>query len=112
ADPPPDPGAPFAAGDAEWIGAVSNGLDVDYQWLYDDGPGSGVSGCQGSDHSECWADRHIALDAFGAGVVVMGAALNPTADKGGPSLAVTITTTPTRPSDLGFTWDQAVQAAA
>src|SRR5581483_11265077 len=82
ANTPADPGPPFTKADPDWIGAAANGLDVDYQWLYDDGPGSGVSGCAGNDHSQCWADRHLVLDDFGTAVPVMGAAVNPTASKG------------------------------
>ena len=39
---PPGPGAGYAAVDTEWIGAIDNGLDADFQWMYDDGPNSGV----------------------------------------------------------------------
>ena len=42
---PPRLGPAYASTRAEWIGAVDNGLDADFQWLYDDGPDSGVPGC-------------------------------------------------------------------
>src|SRR6185437_15016769 len=35
---PPRPGHDFTAAETEWIGAVDNGLDADFQWMYDDGP--------------------------------------------------------------------------
>ena len=63
---PRRPGRPYAAAATEWIGAVDNGLDADYQWMYDDGPDSGVPGCSDSQPSGCWVDRHIALDRFGS----------------------------------------------
>ena len=42
---PPDPGGPYSSVASEWIGAVTNGLDATYQWMYDDGPGTGVPHC-------------------------------------------------------------------
>ena len=98
ADLPPTPGPDFTASQAEWLGAAANGLDAVYQWVYDDGPGSGVSGCSKGHRSGCWADRHLVLDDPGGRTLVMGAAVNPTADtssgdRGGPSLAATFAAT-------------------
>jgi hypothetical protein len=111
---PGDPGRPYTDSDTEWIGDVSNALDADYEWMYDDGPGS-IQGCSHSGQSGCWADRHIALDDFSAGTsggtLVMGAAFSPTADTtagdvGGTSLAATFAGT-TRVEALIYTWAQA-----
>ncbi len=44
---PPRPGPDYGAVTTEWIGDVDNGLDADFQWLYNDGPDSGVPGCSG-----------------------------------------------------------------
>src|SRR5262249_53270787 len=94
---PPDPGSQYSAADTEWIGAIANGLDADYEWMYDDGPGSGVADCTRSGGTGCWADRHNILDNFGAGTLVMGPAVDPTADtgqdSGGPSLALELAAT-------------------
>ena len=112
---PPRPGRPSDAADSEWIGAVDNGLDADYQWMYDDGPDSGVPGCSAKDRSNCWADRQIVLDRFGGSHLVMGAAFEPSADtssgdRGGSSLAATLTANATPPRSYVYTWHDA-QAA-
>ncbi|HWD10112.1 MAG TPA: hypothetical protein VHA57_13575 [Actinomycetota bacterium] len=113
---PGAPGRGFRSVDTEWIGDISNALDADYEWMYDDGPGS-IQGCHRSGQSGCWADRHIVLDDFGSdgsgdrATLVMGAGFDPTGDtsrgdEGGTSLAVTLATT-NRPDGLVYTWDQA-----
>jgi hypothetical protein len=102
---------------AEWLGGVINGLDADYQWLYDDGPGGGVPGCSSRHRSTCWADRQILLaPASGAGTLVMGVAINPTADtsrgdRGGTSLALVVDATRT-PGPFAYTWAEALTATA
>ena len=110
---PGDPGRGYAGADAEWIGDVSNALDADYEWMYDDGPGS-VDGCRHPGEPGCWADRHIILDDFGSqaagGGLVMGAAFDPRADTtsgdvGGTSLAATFAAS-THPVPLDYTGDQ------
>jgi hypothetical protein len=107
---PPDPGSSYADPAMEWIGAVSGGLDADYEWVYDDGPGAGVPGCGSGGGSGCWNDRHALLGSFRSGTLVMGAAVNPTADtgsdKGGPSVAVVVATTG-QPGSYVYTWAQA-----
>ena len=112
---PPRPGHPYDAAATEWIGAVDNGLDADYQWMYDDGPDSGVPGCTKTNSSSCWADRQIVLDRFGGRHQVMGAAFDPNADtssgdRGGSSLAATLAVDATRPRSYVYTWQDA-QAA-
>src|SRR6516164_7828662 len=113
---PPDPGSAYTAADTEWIGAVANGLDADFEWMYDDGPGSGVPDCSSSGGSGCWADRHNVLDAFGAGTLVMGAALEPSSDTGkdagGPSLAVELAATRGGAGAVTYSWSQAVTDVA
>jgi hypothetical protein len=113
---PPDPGSAYAAADTEWIGAVANGLDADFEWMYDDGPGSGVPDCSSRGGSGCWADRHNVLDAFGAGTLVMGAALEPSSDTGkdagGPSLAVELAATRGGAGAVAYSWSQAVTDVA
>ncbi len=107
---PPRPGSAFGSVTTEWIGDVDNGLDADFQWLYDDGPNSGVSGCSGHETSGCWADRQIVLNRFGARHLVMGAAFDPTsAASGGSSLAATLATS-THAGRYTYTWQQAVAA--
>jgi hypothetical protein len=78
--------------------------------MYDDGKGSGNLDCPAKGGPGCWGHRHGILDNFGTvGTLVMGGAVNPTADttngdKGGISIAATlaITSRPTGP--LVFRW--------
>jgi hypothetical protein len=110
---PPDPGPDYATSDTEWIGGVANGLDADYAWMYDDGPGSGVGDCPSAGGKGCWSDRHIVLDDLGPGTLVMGAAVNATADtsqgdKGGPSVAATLAAARTAPAAYAYTWARAL----
>jgi len=115
ADLPPDPGSAFANSEMEWLGDISNALDADYQWMYDDGPGSGEPDCDKSGDSGCWSDRHTLLDDY-AGVagrtLVMGAAVNPSSDtsqgdEGGPSLAAVFASSGSQGGPLVYTWAQA-----
>ena len=121
---PRRPGRPYAAAATEWIGAVDNGLDADYQWMYDDGPDSGVAGCSDSQPSGCWVDRHIVLDRFGSHDLVMGAGFDPTGDtssgdQGGSSLAAILTVDGTHAGGGGsthrpdaYTWNEALAATS
>jgi hypothetical protein len=94
---PSRPGRGFSSVETEWIGAVDNGLDADFQWMYADGPDSGVPACGGGQASGCWADRNIVLTRFGVPgrELAMGAAFDPQGDtdpgdRGGSSLAATL----------------------
>lgn len=108
---PPRPSRAYTAVGAEWIGAVDNGLDADYQWLYNDGPDSGVPNCSHTQPAGCWADRHIVLRRFGPHPLVMGAAYDASGDtsrgdRGGSSLAAVLATT-ANPGTLVYTWASA-----
>jgi hypothetical protein len=112
---PPQPGHPYDAANTEWIGAVDNGLDADYQWMYDDGPHSGLPGCSATDSSNCWADRQVVLERFGDRQLVMGAAFDPSADtsssdRGGSSLAATLAVNAARRRSYVYTWQTALAA--
>jgi len=114
---PPRPGAAYASVDTEWIGAIDNGLDADFQWTYEDGPNSGVPGCSGGQSSGCWADRQIVLDRFGSRHLVMGAAFDPAGDtsprdKGGSSLAATFAESRKGAGAYSYTWRDAQAAMA
>ncbi len=69
------PGPAYRHVTTEWIGGVDNGLDTDFQWVYDDGPDSGVPGCSTRRTSGCWADRSIVLGRRGSKQLVMGGGL-------------------------------------
>ena len=109
---PARPGPAFASSDAEWLGAVANGLDADYRWMYDDGPGSGVVGCGRQGQRGCWADRAVVLDRMGSRHLVMGVGFDPTADpsagdRGGPSLAATFAAGRHGGAPYAYTWHEA-----
>ncbi len=109
---PPRPGPGYGAVTTEWIGDVDNGLDADFQWLYNDGPGSGVPGCSGNRTAGCWADRNFVLARLGTQHFVMGAAFDPTGDRssvdpGGSSLAATLATAARVPV-YSYTWREAL----
>jgi len=114
---PRRPGRAYPSVGREWINAVDNGLDADYQWMYNDGPDSGVPGCSGSKTSGCWADRHIVLHRFGSTHVAMGAAFNASddtspGDRGGSSLAAMFAVNATRQGTYAYTWKDALTATA
>jgi hypothetical protein len=113
----PNPGNGYSGTSLEAYSDFYNPLDIDYQWVYDDGPGSGTSGCSDPGDQGCWADRDIVLGTYPAGgSLAMGAAQDPTGDsqlddKGGPSMAMAIG------ADIGgdpltYTWTQAQAALA
>jgi hypothetical protein len=113
---PPFPGDAYRDAEVEWIGDIANGLDADYQWMYNDGPGSGLPDCSSTKHSGCWIDRRIVLERFGnARNLVMGASIDPTGDtspgdRGGPSLAATLAVARQPSGPLVYTWAEALAA--
>jgi len=115
---PPNPGGAYRTSDSEWIGNVVNALDADYQWMYNDGPGSGLPGCSSKQPSGCWVDRRILLDRFsGASNLVMGAAFDAAGDtsandRGGTSLAATLAVARHEVGSFTTTWAQATTTAS
>jgi hypothetical protein len=118
---PPRPGGAYTSVSTEWIGAVDNGLDADYQWMYDDGPDSGVPGCAGGHSSGCWADRATVLGTIRSRRLVMGAAFDASGDttpgdRGGSSLAATLAGGGAGggagDGAYAYTWKQALAATA
>jgi hypothetical protein len=112
---PPRPGGAYPTVGTEWINAVDNGLDADYQWMYDDGPDSGVPGCTRHRSTGCWADRHILLHRFGSTRLAMGAAFDPSddttpGDRGGSSLAAMFAVNAARTSQYDYTWKDALES--
>ena len=131
---PPRPGHTYTSTVTEWIGAVDNGLDADYQWMYEDGPNSGVPGCSDTQSSGCWADRQSVLGRLGSHHLVMGAGFDPSGDtssgdRGGSSLAAILAVSSSRSSHLShssrslpvpgvqsgtyaYTWNEALAATS
>ncbi len=114
---PPRPGRSYSDVNQEWIGAVANGLDADYQWMYYDGPNSGVPQCSDSQTSGCWADRSIVLNRFGSGHLAVGIGYDASGDDapgdhGGSSLTATLAHVTGDGQRYAYTWRQALAATA
>lgn len=105
-----DPPSPSSAvlSDTLWAGGAANALEADYEWMYDDGYGSGNVECRAPEDAGCWAHRKGILDNFGTedGLLLLGAAYDPTAYKGGPSyaLCLIVSTDPRDAQDADFSW--------
>jgi hypothetical protein len=68
---------------SNWAGGLSSPLEADFDWMYDDGYGSGNGDCRSPTAPGCWAHRHDILARFGR-PIAMGAAAGTGAY--GPSL--------------------------
>jgi hypothetical protein len=93
-------------------------LGSNYNWMYDDGPGSGNLGCVGGG-SGCWGHRDNILGfsaaqlAASGGFLVMGAGeASPAAAKPWMSDAEIFAVFNRSPSLYVYTWGQAVAAGA
>ncbi len=104
---------------SNWASTDSN-LEAFYEWMYDDGLGSGNIGCTVTDQSGCWDHRDNILgfqndvNGFG-GTLSFGGATAPTTTAHDQSLeSVTMLTTwsPGTTTGYYFTWDQAVADGA
>ena len=116
---PRPPRRSLSQASTEWIGAVDNGLDADFQWMYDDGPGSGVPSCTKMQTAGCWADRGIVLARFHTRGrrLVIGAGFDPdgdtsAGDRGGSSLAAVLAVDTEHRAAYSYTWKQALTAMA
>ena len=115
-DLPPPAGPQIAGSRSDAFSDFVNALDVDYAWMYDDGPKSGTPGCDHPGDAGCWFDRRVVLASYpSGGTLVMGAADDPTGDtqsddKGGTSMALVIGTSTAPTGPLAYTWDQASAA--
>ncbi len=122
-----DPSFPSAgvAGVTAWAWAgnwasAGSVLSAVYEWMYDDGLGSGNIDCTAADTSGCWDHRDNILgfqndiDAFGGALSFGGAAVQLGSAHGAPSMSVTtlMTWSPDIPTDYTYTWADAVAAGA
>jgi hypothetical protein len=60
------------AATSNWAGGDASTLEADFDWMYDDGMGSGNLDCTSSNQSGCWGHRHDILWSF-SGPIAMGA---------------------------------------
>jgi hypothetical protein len=110
-------GAPITYGGAIWAGGLTNMLESDYYWMYDDGysgTSTSNSACSLSTPSGCWGHRDIVLHQFancptGAPILSMGAAVSPTGYSGG-SLAGIFVSSCAPPTDITTSWGAAATA--
>ncbi len=122
-----DPSFPSAgvAGVTAWAWAgnwasAGSVLSAVYEWMYDDGLGSGNIDCTSADTSGCWDHRDNILgfqndiDSYGGSLSFGGAAVELGSARSAPSMSVTtlMTWSPDTPSDYTYTWADAVAAGA
>ncbi len=106
-------------GGSIWAGGLSNPLEADFYWMYDDGWGGTSTTnelCSPSNPSECWGHRDIILHEYancpsGPPVLSMGAAYSPNGYNGG-SLAAIFVSSCQVPSDVTISWSQAATQVA
>jgi hypothetical protein len=116
-----NPAAPFSVGSANWAGDFDN-MPLAYEaWMYADGIGSGNLDCTASNKAGCWGHRHDILWNFVDGnlptpVLGMGAATGTGPDTPGESpgyaMVIGANYTSTAPSDISYTWVDAMNDGA
>ncbi len=117
---PPDGVAGLTVG--AWAGnwaSTESDVEAMYQWMYDDGLGSGNVDCTATDQSGCWDHRDNILgfqndvDRFGGSLSFGGGtASTGTAHQALQSVTMLVTWSPGSTSGYYYTWDQAVEDGA
>lgn len=102
-DPTPPAGYPYSTWASNWGGALGNPLEVDYYWMYDDGPGSANIDCPSAGAPGCWGHRDNILVSMACQTCVMGAAVDAVGWQGDPAWAEILVET-TGAVDASFTW--------
>jgi hypothetical protein len=93
---------------SNWAGGAPNAPVAYFEWMYDDGYGSGNIDCRSRSSPGCWGHRHSVL-AFASGpTLTMGAA----AVTGEQSYTLTVVQTSTPAWPYSYTWAQAVADGA
>jgi hypothetical protein len=93
---------------SNWAGGAPNAPVAYFEWMYDDGYGSGNIDCRSRSSRGCWGHRHSVL-AFASGpTLTMGAAAVP----GEQSYTLTVVQTSTPAWPYSYTWAQAVADGA
>lgn len=79
-DPEPPSGYSYSGYTSNWAGAFVNAPAAYYEWMYDDGPGSGNLDCKGAGDEGCWGHRHniVGYSAYAGSNAAMGAAAGST----------------------------------
>jgi hypothetical protein len=106
-DPDPGPqllGVPGQVGYASnWAGGAPNAPVAYFEWMYDDGYGSGNLDCTSPSAAGCWGHRHTILAFGGARTLTMGAAVV----VGEASYTLTVVATEQPIFHYSYTWAQA-----
>lgn len=74
-DPPFPPFAPGEWQGGAWAGGANSALFSDFEWVYNDGLGSGNLDCTPTNQSGCWGHRDNILNGHYTAPLVMGAAV-------------------------------------
>jgi len=81
-------GPPNTSWGSNWAGGEGAVLEADYDWMYNDGPGSYNVDCPASGGEGCWGHRDNILGNYGPSPS-MGAAIARAQDGGTPYLSMT-----------------------
>ena len=93
---------------SNWAGGAPNAPVAYYEWMYDDGYGSGNLDCTSRTAPGCWGHRHTIFAFAGAPTLTMGAAALPAET----SYALTIVETSTPAWPYSYTWASALADGA
>ncbi|MHB8439481.1 MAG: hypothetical protein ACYDD4_10005 [Acidimicrobiales bacterium] len=102
-DPQPPSGYVATRWGGNWAGAGGNPLEIDYYWMYDDGPNSNNIDCTQAGQSGCWIHRHNILLPLRCNPCVIGTGFVPNSFNGAPSWAELLADTAT-PGPDAFLW--------
>jgi hypothetical protein len=93
---------------SNWAGGAPNAPVAYYEWMYDDGYGSGNLDCSSPSAPGCWGHRRTVLAFAKAPMLTMGAAVVPS--KSSYALTIVETSKPAWP--YSYTWAQAMADGA
>lgn len=102
------PGQMLIGFSSNWAGGAPNTPVAYFEWMYDDGYGSGNIDCPRPSSPGCWGHRHTIFAFAAAPTLTMGAAVVPSR----LSYALTIVETSKPAWPYSYTWAQAVADGA
>jgi hypothetical protein len=92
---------------SNWGDGVGSALEIDYEWMYDDGPGSPNVACPANGGGGCWGHRHNILLALPCRECVLGTGFQNT-DAHGYAAWTLILAEATDGTEVDFTWSDVV----
>jgi hypothetical protein len=108
-DPDPGTGLAITVWGSNWGDGVGSALEIDYEWMYDDGPGSPNVACPRAGMAGCWGHRRNILMALLCRECVMGAGFEESDPKGFSAWTV-ILAEADQTTSTDFTWEDVVRA--